>query len=155
MEEQLREALGGLQKAVEEEEDPKELARYLMALNELRRLLGDLVDETSSRMYARLEKKETDLGEGIGIVARTREVNTTWNHEDLYQEIVRRHRQVDPITGEVWVDGQALANDIRSLVAFSYWRKTALRSRQIDPEEYSTVVFGKPRIRFLSREGKT
>ena len=155
MDEQLREALGGVQKQVEDTEDPKELATILIALTELRRLLGDLVDETAARMYARLEKKETDLGEGIGIVARTREVNTTWNHEDLFQHVVAMHRAVDPITGEVGVDGQALAADIRSLVAFSYWRKTELRSRQIDPEDYSTVVFGKPRIRFLSREGKT
>ncbi len=150
----LREALGGILGQIRDSDDPKELATVLMGLEALRRELGDLIAENHEKLAQTLKKKQTDLGPGIGVVERTRDSKTTWNHEDLYQDVIKRHRKTDPETGEVTVDGVELANELRVLLAFAYWRKTALRDRKIDPDEYSTTIYGRPRIRFLSKEGK-
>lgn len=149
----VREALNGVLGLIEASDDPKELATVLLALEALRREIGDLIAENHEKLHRTLQKKETDLGAGIGVVQRTRDSKTTWNHDELYHAVIQRHRKIDEETGEVTIDGVELANELKVLLAFAYWRKTALRDRKMDPGEYSTTIYGRPRIRFLSKEG--
>src|SRR5262245_30928392 len=74
----LGEALGRIQQYVLDEEDPKELAKTLLALQKFRSGLGDVIDQAHWQLSGRLERKEMDLGPGIGVVRRSRDVKTTW-----------------------------------------------------------------------------
>ena len=150
----IEDALAGSRWLIENEEDPKALAHMVMALTRLRGELAELLDTAHGRLALQLDGREQDLGTGIGMVRRTRDCKTTWDHEGLFKEVVNRHKTVDEDTGEVVIDGFGLAADIQAMVAFGYWRKTRLRDADIDFSEYVTDVYGKHRVRFLSKEGK-
>lgn len=135
------------------EEDPKELARLLLSLQQLRQSLGQLVDEAQERLSGMMKAQEEDFGAGIGVVRRSKEVKTRWNHEEMLKLLMDDCRKVDLDTGEVEINGFELAEALKECVAFAYWRKTPLRGRKIDFSEYCTSEYGRPRVRFLSKEG--
>ena len=153
MTDELSERLDSIQSDILEETDPRELARYLLTLQKFRTQLSAVIDVAHTALSKRLERKETDLGTGIGMVRKQRDVKTTWNHGEMLNLLLDQCKWTDLETGEVNINGYELANAVRECVAFSYWRKTPLRDRKIDFSEYCTEVYGQPRVRFLSKEG--
>lgn len=149
----LTEALGELQELISAEEDPKEVARLLYSLQKFRSLLSDVIDDAHSRLAGLMKQREVDLGPGIGVVRKQRDVKSRWNHEGMLKLLLEDLRKVNLETGETEIDGYELASAIQECVAFSYWRKTPLRSRKIDFEEFVHEEYGHPRVRFLSKEG--
>lgn len=145
--------LEGIQQLVVAEEDQKVLASLLLSLQQLRSSLGALVDDVQERLASTMKGQEQDLGTGIGVIRRSRETKTRWNHEEMLKLLMDDVKTVDSGTGEVEINGFELANAIKECVAFSYWRKTPLRDRKIDFGEYCTSEYGRYRIRFLSKEG--
>jgi hypothetical protein len=153
MDAELTAALGAVAEAVAGAEDPKEVASLLYGLQSFRSALSGLIDDTHERLAGMMKRQEEDFGPGIGMVRRSRETKTRWNNDQMLKLLMDQYREVDLETGEVKINGFELAEAIKECVAFSYWRKTPLRGRKIDFSEYCTSEYGRPRVRFLSKEG--
>ena len=153
MDAELTAALGEISELISAEEDPKQLAKTLFALQRFRSLLSDVIDEAHIRLAGQMKRREEDLGPGIGVVRKSHDVKTRWKHDGMLKLLMEQFRTIDEETGEVKIDGFELASAIQECVAFAYWRKTPLRGRKIDFEEFISEEYGQPRVRFLSKEG--
>ena len=131
-----------------------EIAQELYAIRSqiaaLRLREGELVD----RLAAEMETDKLEV-EGIGVFERRRKADRKqWKHDELRSELMRavrdgRAKRVDNETGEI-IDEDPTEQAFRVVFecARPEWRVTALRSYDINPDEYAEVTRGGYSVQF-------
>jgi hypothetical protein len=119
-----------------------DLSTQVTALQELRSLARAIRlfdDDLAERIAEQVRGPYVDL-DGIGIVQVKRgSTRKAWKHDELLPLVARKAidaREPDPETGEILPEAEAVLNAVKDCVGISYWKVTALRARDIDPDEY-------------------
>lgn len=128
------------------------LAYGLHALLPLKRDISDLARRAEDALAASMPAKEVRDLPGLPPFERRKGSDRkAWQSADLLREIVHQHRHVNPETGEITVDTDALLDALKAAVPFTGslgWRVKALRELGLDPDEWCETKPGRVAIQW-------
>jgi hypothetical protein len=165
----LRSALDTLDQLVATH--PTDLAGQAHVYVLVARLKGDLSaisDRVAVNLCTHMPSKQLVV-EGLGVFERHKASNTTaWENDALWRWISSSAIATggaDPDTGELAGPDTAAAveravdaavSEAKAMQSASPgWRKTALRARDINPDDVSTTTYGKSTVQFTPPQGGT
>lgn len=119
-----------------------ELGYLAVALRNLADSVRDALKTTRKLMATAMPAREVEVP-GVGRFTRRKDERIQWNYEDALERVVAR-------CADDWTDdmppaafASLVAHEVMAVAGLSYLRKTALRARRIDPDEFlSSEDFG-------------
>lgn len=119
----------------------------LQRLRALARAVRDCADDVETRIAASLDGGPAEI-DGRRYVAWRERHRRGWDHDALVRAVLDS-RRADPDTGEI--RDETPVSKIRAVwpLAGSDARRSELRARRIDPDDYCTVEWGRLRLREL------
>lgn len=134
---------------VTESDSLERLVALCADLQALRRSLDVYETDLTDRIAERIDyEAEVD---GRVVQVRRGKDRTAWDHDSLWSLALARSRDervLDEETGVYEDAGEAALRVIRELVGVSYWKKTGLKARGIDIDEFCESKPGKVRVVF-------
>jgi hypothetical protein len=118
-------------------------------LQQLKRSIDTYEADLTDRIAEQVEY-EAEVAGRVVQVKRGKD-RTAWDHDSLFRLALARSRDerlVDEETGVYEDPGEAALRVIRELVGVSYWKKTGLKARGIEIDEFCETKPGKVRVVF-------
>ena len=134
--------------------DSKDLDALVAFLDDLRRFARDDLKVVELMAEARIVELWPGGGwcelAGRVVEIRSGSKSTAWDHDALFARAVALasdERPIDLETGEcLEPEGVTVARVIADMAGISYWRKTRLRERGLDPDDFTTTTVGPKKI---------
>ena len=135
--------------------DGIEMCEVLVALNMLKRDLGDVYDMYAKSVGEAIGSAEViTLPDGSSVEKKSSYDRKGWKHADLGRAVAERLAKmaIDMDTGEVMKSPEEIAGDMLTYCAPSYWRIKELGKIGINPDNYCEV--GELKTSIIVRKGK-